>query len=99
MKGFPKILNSKDDYLYVREHFPRDEWQPHFQNLLDTMRDWFYERTLEDGDEGVTDDTHKVVVDEQEGKRYQYELRVSTTCKLFMLGFTENEVQELLASQ
>ena len=69
MKGFPKILNSKEDYLYVREHFPRDEWQPHFQNLLDTMRDWFYERNLGGGEEGVANDKHKVLVYGEEGKR------------------------------
>lgn len=50
-----------------------------------------------DVDEGLTDDTHKVVADEKEGKRYQYERRASPTCKLFMLGFAENEVRELLA--
>ena len=36
MKGYPKNLNTKFDYLYVKENFKRELWEKDFQNLLDT---------------------------------------------------------------
>ena len=78
MVGFPKYLNSKDDYLYVRDNFPREQWLPELQKLLDTMYGWFYVSTLVDGNAGVTDDTHKVETMD-DGSRLQYEYRVNET--------------------
>ena len=104
MKGYPKELNSKEDYLYVRENFPREMWLPDFQHLLDTMRDWFSVGELPTGAEGIVDDTHKV----EESKRFnpdtgeeettwtQYELQINPMCKLLRLGFTEEEVRNLM---
>lgn len=30
MIGFPKHLNSKADYLYIRENFSKDKWKPYY---------------------------------------------------------------------
>ena len=43
MVGYPKYLNTKDDYEFVRKNFPKDMWQSAFESLLDTRRDWFSE--------------------------------------------------------
>ena len=61
MKGYPKTLSSKKDYLYVREHFSREQWLPDFQALLDSYQDWFFGKHLETKDEGIEDDTHKII--------------------------------------
>lgn len=101
MKGYPKTLASREDYEYVAANFPPELWRPDWQNLLDTMCDWFFVRELTDLSEGVTDDTHKVEVNEDEtgAKTYtQYEWRVNPTCKLFRIGFTEQEVRDKLDS-
>lgn len=96
MQGFPKYLNSKADYLYIRDNFPKDKWQPFFQSLLDDHIQWF--NTGEIAGEGVTDDTHKVVANEMNGEthKYQYELKEDVNCVLYRLGFTVEEVEKLL---
>ena len=101
MKGYPSQLNSKEDYLYVRENFPREQWLPDFQALLDSYRDWFFVAHLERKEDGITDETHKVVEsqgeDEEAAPTYdQYEFRENPTAKLFRLGFTVAEVEELI---
>ncbi len=100
MRGFPKNLNSKEDYQYVRENFPADEWRPAWKALLDTMSDWFFVKELAEGEAAPEGDTFKVVESEKTGTtektRSVYELRESPTCKLFRLGFTKQEVEEAL---
>ena len=41
MKGFPKHLNTKADYEYIRRAFPESQWKPCWQALLDSAYDWF----------------------------------------------------------
>lgn len=96
MKGFPKWLNSKDDYLYVMENFPREQWADKFQALLDDRLAWF--NIGEITDEGITDDNHKVVESEFGGetKKYQYELKENPSCLLCKLGFTVDEVESII---
>lgn len=99
MIGYPKMLNTKEDYLYVKENFPKSEWLQDFKDLLDTRYDWFYESDLADGDEGVTDDTHKVVEikeGDESTKRAQYVLKENPTCRMNQLGFTEEEIKEAI---
>ena len=52
MKGYPKNLNTKFDYLYVKENFKKDLWEKDFQNLLDTRMDWFFVKNLDSQEEG-----------------------------------------------
>jgi hypothetical protein len=97
MIGFPKHLNTKEDYLYVAAHFPKEQTVPYFQNLLDTMTDWFFVAPLAEDEVGVEDATHKVVVlvdnFTQTEQKAQFELRTNPECKLLNLGFTVEEVQ------
>ena len=93
MVGFPTALNTKEDYEYVRANFPAEQWQPVYQALLDTMYEWFNMGTT---DTGASDDTHKVVVDNQTNTKYQYEKKIDPNCKLIRLGYTETEVKKIL---
>ena len=101
MVGFPKWLNTKEDYFYVREHFPHEQWEPVFQALLDERMTWLNIGQLASEEEGVTDNIHKVVTvgGEEDGtpvQYYQYEYKEDPNCKLFRLGFTVEEVKDLL---
>lgn len=98
MKGYPKHLNTKEDYEYVRQNFSKEVWEEDFKNLLDTQYDWFFEKELAEGEEGIIDTTHKVVENEQDGKatHAQYKWDYNPFCKLARIGYTEQEVQDIL---
>ncbi len=98
MKGFPKILNTREDYEYVRATFPAEDWKPHYQALLDTMCDYFFVKTLGDDEEAPESDGYKVEESEQDGitTRSLYQLQENPSCKLLRLGFTKAEVEEAL---
>ena len=44
MIGYPKHLNTKADYEYVRSNFPKEIWENDFRALLETTHDWFFIR-------------------------------------------------------
>ena len=98
VKGFPKWLNSKDDYIYVKDNFSKEQWADKFQSLLDDRLQWF--NIGEITDDGITDENHKVVVSENMGetKKYQYELKENPSCLLYKLGFTVDEVENIIAT-
>ena len=109
MKGYPKNLNTKLDYLYVKENFKRELWEKDFQNLLDTRMGWFFVKNLDSREDGLDDSTHKVVENkseelDKEGKPIekvtysQYELKENPQCKLNLIGFTVDEVLEIINS-
>ena len=70
MKGFPKHLNSKQDYIYIRENFPDEQWKPVWQGLLGGQKNWFCVGKLDSKEAGITDSTHKIIesVNQQEAK-------------------------------
>lgn len=102
MRGYPKFLNTKEDYEYVRANFPREEWEKDFKALLDMQQEWFFVKELGEGEIGVSDDTHKIEVSPStsnpDGKAhsYQYELRYNPQCLMARLGYTEAEVKAIL---
>ncbi len=104
MRGYPKILNTKDDYEYVRDNFPKSQWQADWQNLLDTMRDWVPLWTLKSRESGIEDETHKITSETRDNEYGEYpetvytqwEYQVIPTCKLLILGFSEEEVTAAL---
>ena len=98
MKGFPKHLNTKADYEYIKANFDRELWLPEYQKLLESYKDWFFIKELESEEEGITDDTHKVVVSEQDDKTTysQYELQENPNAKLFRIGYTVSEVEQIV---
>ena len=86
---------------HQRANFSKEEWQGEFQNLLDTVCEWFNMGVLADGDVGTTDDTHKVTEDKREDTatvtRTQWEYKENPDAKIFRLGYTVDEVKAILA--
>lgn len=102
MKGFPKHLNTKEDYDYIRKNFPKEQYIPFFEDLLKSRTAWFFVKELQDGEIGISDDTHKIEIqlgmnEEEKTKRYQYELRENPNSLLNTIGYTVEEVQAILA--
>lgn len=95
MVGYPKHLNTKADYEFVRKNFHKEMWERAFRSLLDTRYDWFNEGEVS-GD-GISDETHKVVIDEQSGVKYQYVYKENPNCRMNQLGYTEDEIKAILA--
>jgi hypothetical protein len=101
--GYPKYLNTKEDYLYVKDNFPREEWETDFQLLLDTRMAWLNVGQINPPEEGITDETHKVVTVGEDDmsmgpiQYYQYEYKEDPNCTLLRLGFTVVEVETILA--
>lgn len=92
MRGFPKHLNSKQDYVNCLELFPT-ETKAELQRLLDDRFVWV-DTAILDGTTGTMDSTHRVI--ESEDGLIQQELKEDTNAKLFRLGFTVSEVEEIL---
>ncbi len=102
MRGYPNHLNSKQDYLNMLE-LDREETVARLQRLRDDRFTWFQVGKLEEGDDGVTDDTHRVMeaTESVEGGddvtvRYQYELREDQHSHFFLLGFTVDEANAII---
>lgn len=100
MKGFPKTLNTKSDYEYVKTHFPPEEYIPVFQELLDTEYDWFFERYLLNNENIIEDSSHKVVESKEdstiEPTKALYVYKSNPTCKMYSLGYTREEVLSIV---
>lgn len=99
MRGYPKHLNTREDYEYVRTHFPRVMWEDDFRGLLASMREWYFVSYLEAREDGVSDDTHRVIEmdDFKGGKQWvQYELRENPQADIFRMDYTEAEVRAIL---
>lgn len=100
MKGFPKHLNSKQDYEYIKANFPKTEWQPCWKALLSESKQWFYTGTLNAAADGITDETHKIITskdNDNDDIYMQYELKTDTSSDMIRLGFTEDEINSALA--
>ena len=97
MVGYPKFLNTKEDYEFVRANFPKEQWESDFKALLNERYEWFNLGEIEG--EGVTDDTHKVVEDKRDDEtvvRYQYEYKENENARIYRLGYTVEEVENIL---
>lgn len=104
MQGYPKTLNTKEDFMYVKEHFPKSAWQQDFQDLLDTRYEWYDVEVVESPESGITDDTHRVIPlehEDSEGNKtttyMQQEYRFNENCRMLRLGFTADELETALA--
>lgn len=102
MRGFPKNLNTKHDYDYIRANFPMEQWIPEYQILLDSRFVWLPTGELAGEAEGINDATHKVEIEqettESPAKYIQYELSENSNAKIFRLGFTVAEVEGILTA-
>lgn len=101
MNGFPKTINNKHDIAHLMGEFEA-ETKAYLQTVLDNKDQWLMTSKLEDGDAGITDDTHKVeeLKDEDDvvTERYQYELMEDPNGELYRLGYANSgEVEPLVA--
>ena len=97
MIEIPLILNSKEDYEYIRKHYAKPVWLSEYQCLLDTMYAWFNTGAIKEENEGITDATHKVVEVDNTNTKYQYERKLDENCKLLRLGYTKEEVEKIIS--
>ena len=91
MRGLPKNLNTKEDYIYLKDNYSKEYWLQVFQNLLDTRYSWF----AIDEEDYVEDDKHKKVYNEQEDTYEYFVYKLNKNAKLYQLGFTVKEVQAI----
>lgn len=89
MKGIPKFFNTKQDYLNCLTDY-ESETKENLKKLLDSRFSWFDTSVLSDSTKGLNDDTHRVVGDMQQ------ELKEDPNARIFKLGFTVAEVEELI---
>ena len=108
MKNFPKHLNSKADYEYIREHFPRAEWLPCWKALLTNRKNWFATGMLDSKEAGIEDATHRIRADTANAKNegaedtytyYQEELKDDASSDFFRMRFTEEEVKAAISGK
>lgn len=87
------IFNTKQDYFNYLTMKP-EETKKALQLLIDTRFVWKTTGILAEGAEGLTDDTHRVIGEEPE--RMQQTLVEDENAKIFAIGFTVEEVKEIL---
>ena len=86
-------LNTKQDYLNYLTVQP-EKTKKDLQLLLKTRFTWKSTGILAADAAGQVDDTHRVIGEEPE--RIQQELVEDTNAKLFRIGFTVAEVEEIV---
>lgn len=105
MVGFPKVLNSKEDYYYIKDNFDKSLWLPAWKCLINESKDWFFDKYLASEDEATNDDIHKHFLTQSNNdgntvdasmKYTQMVYRTNETAKIFRLGFTEEEVNKVI---
>ena len=99
MKGFPKHINTKQDVLQCMTKWP-EQTKDFIQRMLDNRYSWMVDLKLGDNEAGVNDETHRVVeiTNEETGnieERYQHIWKEDPNCKLFRLGLTVEEAEEI----
>lgn len=97
MKGTPKSLSTKQDYINLISCNAGD-CERSLRALLDNRHTWQPMGEVESEGAGISDVTHKVVKEGRDGSDIfvQMELVFDANCKMERLGITEQEVQEWL---
>lgn len=99
MKGFPKHLNSKQDFYNLISIYP-DQTKKEAQKLLDNRIGWITIGKINEGEAGLVDNTHKIdeIKDEEDNiiEKYQSEYKEDPNARIFQLGFTVEEVEAII---
>jgi len=104
MKGFPKHLNTKEDYYYIKAKFPAEQWKPYWQRLLDERYRWMDDHEIPRPAQGIIDETHRVEerhsTDPQTGEEVitwmQIEYKKNPGSDFWRMEFTLEEVEAAL---
>ena len=100
MRGFPQVLSTKEDYMNCIEEWP-EETRAALRTLWADRFAWREAGELAEGNDGIEDASHMVVTKEgSEGSglpvRVQMELVSDPNARVYRLGFTDGEIEELL---
>jgi len=100
MRGFSKVLNSRQDYENIVSDFGYTEKVKRaYQGLLNTAEKYEFDKELAaESDRTGPAPEYKVMTQEEEGteKIVQFKLVDNPNGKIFRLGFTVEEVQEVI---
>ncbi|SFL93462.1 hypothetical protein [Halanaerobium salsuginis] len=101
MRGFPKVLNSRQDYENIISDFGYTaKVKRAYEGLLNTAEKYEFDKELAaESDRTGPAPEYKVMTQEEEGteKIVQYKLVNNPDGKIFKLGFTIGEVEEVIA--
>ncbi|MFA7175258.1 MAG: hypothetical protein WC340_17930 [Kiritimatiellia bacterium] len=102
MRGYPKHMNTRHD-LDVAMQIDATRTRVEVQRMLDAKDVWTVGEKLPLTDAGVIDATHKVVEVEDEAgtvvETYQYELKEDPAARLFQVGLTVTEAQDIVGGE
>lgn len=96
MRGFPRTISTKIDVQNLFQLYP-DETREYLQKLLDTRFVWRSTGAIAEGMAGVQDAVRRVM--RTESGLEQFELVEDENAKIFRLGFTVSEVEEMLKNE
>ena len=96
MRGFPKTISTQTDVQNLFQLYP-DETREYLQKLLDTRFVWRSTGAITEGTAGVQDATHRVM--RTESGLEQFELVEDENAKIFRMGFSVAEVEEMLKNE
>ena len=97
MRGLPPI-NTKEDVYNMLRDYP-EEGKKHLQKLYDDRFIWHTTEILPSLDEGVNDETHRAFATKNENDEeifVQQELVVDPNAFIYRIGFTDEDIAELL---
>ena len=84
---FPTSLQTKSDFIYAIKNVNPHHAIQLFQDLLDSVPAWI---NVGKTTNGISNDTNKIV------NNYQYSYTTNPNCRLYRLGFTIEEVQNII---
>ena len=96
MVGFPRTVETKIDIQNLLQLYP-GETREYLQKLLDTRFIWQSTGKIAEGMAGVQNTTRRIM--RTESGLEQFELVEDENAKIFRLGFTVSEVEEMLTNE
>jgi hypothetical protein len=101
MRGFPKVLNSRQDYENIISDFGYTaKVKRAYQGLLNTAEKYKFDKELAaESDRTGTEPEYKVMNEQNEDgseKIVQFKLVDNPNGKIFRLDFTIDEVEEVI---
>lgn len=104
MRGCPRTFATKQDFLNGIATYP-EETKAELRHLIAGRFEFVSTGELSEGEDGIEDENHQVITSnetdqktgEQVQKRIQLEKRESDNARLFRLGFTLEEAEQLVS--
>lgn len=96
MRGFPRTITTKNDIQNLLQLYP-DETREVLRQLLDTRFVWRSTGAITEGAAGIQDAVRRVM--RTESGLEQFELVEDENAKIFRMGFSVAEVEEMLTNE